>query len=68
MTIQRYDVCSPRPGKEGKTIWVKIGAAWSSKAGDGYSVKLDALPLPNKDGEVWVKLFPPKEKSDGGDF
>ena len=23
----------------------------------GISIKLESLPLPNKDGEVWLKLF-----------
>lgn len=43
-------------GRE-KPIWMKHGVAWVD--GDKVSIKLESLPLPNKDGEVWLRLFEP---------
>ncbi len=45
-----------KDGKEEKTFYTKIGAAWSV-ANDGVSIQLDALPV---DGSM--VLFPPKEE------
>lgn len=59
---KRYDVCSPRPGREeGKTFWHRVGSAFDGDK--GISVKLDSLPLPDAKGEVWLKLFEPREKA-----
>ena len=57
----RYDVLTPRPGKE-KTYWLKIGMMVPSKDGAGFSLKLDALPLPDRDGNIWLKISPPREE------
>ena len=54
----RFDVCTPRPKRDGGTYWCKIGAAFPSKSGDGFNVIFDALPLPDKEGRVSVSLFP----------
>jgi hypothetical protein len=53
----RYDVCVPREGKEGKTYWTKIGTAWPSKQGDGLNIVLEALPLGAK-----MSCFPVKDR------
>ncbi len=38
-----------------KPVWLRHGIAF---AGDkGISIKLESLPLPNPDGEVWLRLF-----------
>ena len=34
--------------------WVKIGAAWQSKDGSGYSLQIDAVPL-NWDGRIVLR-------------
>lgn len=57
----RYDICTPRKDKEGKTRFVKIGVMFPAKEGDGFAIKLDALPLPDEKGDVWIKAFPPRE-------
>jgi len=44
-------------GKDKKSIWTRIGAAWSQKDGDGLNIKLEALPF-NFDGKI--TLMPPK--------
>ena len=40
-----------------KTQWIKIGKLFT-KMDIPTTVKLDALPLPDDKGEVWLKLFP----------
>ena len=51
--------------KEGekKNSYVDLGVIFENDKGY-QSMKLNALPLPNKDGEVWVNIFPiePKKK------
>jgi hypothetical protein len=59
---QRFDVCSPRPSKDGKTFWHRVGTAFQSDKGIGLI--FDSLPLPDKDGRVSVQLFEPKAKGD----
>lgn len=61
----RYDILSGRTDKDGKKRWTKIGVMFPSKQGEGFSIKLEALPLPNAEGEVWLGAFVPRE-NDGG--
>lgn len=60
----RYDLISPRESKDGKTFWNKVGAAFKREKG-GYSIVLDAYPLPDKEGRVSLLMVPPKEKDKG---
>lgn len=39
--------------------WIPIGAAWTHKDGDGFSLKLDLLP--NVPGRLCLRTFKPKE-------
>lgn len=59
----RYDLISPRPRKDGKTHWQKIGAAFERDKG-GFSLVFDALPLPDAEGRVSVLMTEPKERSE----
>lgn len=61
MTSKRFDICSPRPKKDGGTYWTKIGTAWEGDK--GIQLVFDALPLPDKEGRVVANLFEPREKS-----
>jgi hypothetical protein len=63
---QRYDILSGRADKDGKKRWTKIGVMWPSKQGEGFSIKLEALPLPNAEGEVWISAFVPRENDGQG--
>lgn len=55
-TFTAYTVREYRAGKEVKSSWCRIGAAWPLKnGGEGFSITLDALPI---DGRVI--LMPPK--------
>ena len=59
---RRYDIVSGRTDANGKTYWTKLGSMWPAKEGDGFSIKLEALPLPDKEGNVWIRAFVPKER------
>ncbi|MDB6454743.1 hypothetical protein [Falsirhodobacter sp. 20TX0035] len=61
--MQRFDLISPRPRKDGKTNWVKIGAAFPRDKG-GFSLVFDALPLPDAEGRVTVLMTEPKPRED----
>ena len=41
-----------------------IGAAFKHQSGDGYNVILQALPIPNGDGQCKIVLRPPKGDDD----
>lgn len=66
--MARYDVCVPRPKKDGGTYWHKIGAAFDSEKG-GFSIEFDSLPAPSaeqdRDGNIRIRTravaFPAKE-------
>jgi len=57
----RYDAVISRKDKNGTTRYTKIGAAFPAK-GDrgGFNIVLDALPMPNAEGQAWISLFVPK--------
>jgi len=44
---------------DNKTRWTKIGTAWPAKQGAGYSIVLDALPLPSmsRDGKLECRIL-----------
>ena len=42
---------------EQKKRYTKIGALFMDSETGNMSAKLDVLPMPNKDGEVWLKFF-----------
>jgi hypothetical protein len=58
--MKRYDVMSPRERKDGKTYWQRVGTAFEGDKGIG--IEFDALPLPDKEGRVSVRLFEPRER------
>lgn len=64
----RYDaVISRKDKKADKWRNTKIGAAFpSSKIEGGFNIVLDALPMPNAEGQAWITLFPAKEKDADG--
>lgn len=59
---KRYDVCTPRPKKDGGTYWVKVGSAWEGDR--GIQVVFDALPMPDTEGRCAVNLFEPKSRDE----
>lgn len=59
----RFDLLSPRKGKDDKTRWFKIGAAFPRDKG-GYSLVFDALPLPDAEGRVQLLMSEAKPRDD----
>jgi hypothetical protein len=45
-------------------FWLPIGAAFAHQSGDGFNVILQALPIPNGDGQCKIVLRPPKDDRD----
>lgn len=62
---RRYDIKSPRPRKDGKTFWFKVGTLFVDPDKDEYSILLDALPIPDEKGRVALKAYPPREAPAG---
>ena len=65
--MTRYDLLSPRPGKDNKPRWFKVGAAFPKDNG-GFSLIFDALPLPDKDGRVALIMKEAKPRDDAGGY
>jgi hypothetical protein len=59
----RYDAVISRKDKDGKWRSTKIGAAFPKD--DRFNVVLDALPMPNAEGQAFITLFPAKPKTEG---
>ncbi len=47
-----------REGKNGKSNWNRIGAAWMHKDGEGFRVQLDSIPV---NGQVELRKNTPKK-------
>lgn len=65
---KRYDICTPRKGRDDKTFWTRIGVAWEGDK--GIQLVFEALPLPDAEGRCVANLFEPREdraKSAGND-
>ena len=48
-----------------KSDWVKLGIAFEDSK--GMRIKLNALPIPNEEAEIWLSLFPMDDKFKGAD-
>lgn len=42
-----------REGKNDRSYWTRIGAAWQHKDGKGFNIQLQAVPL---DGSIQLRL------------
>lgn len=59
----RYDLITPRARKDGKTFWVKLGAGFPNKDGQGFTLVLDALPVADAEGIVRVLMVEPRDNA-----
>lgn len=57
----RYDLVSPRKGKDDKTRWFKVGAAFPRDKG-GFQLVFDALPLPDAEGRVTLMMWEAQDR------
>ncbi len=58
--MDRLDALTVRESN-GKSFWTKIGAAFPNKNGQGYIVRLDAMPA-SVDGQFSIHLREPLPK------
>ena len=58
----RFDICTPRPKKDGGSYWVKIGSGWQGDK--GIQLVFDALPIPDAEGRCVANLFEPRSRDD----
>jgi len=60
---KRLDAIVGIPNKDkSKTYWTKVGAAFESKKGTGYTLFLDFMPLHRSDdGKVVISLVEPSD-------
>lgn len=56
--MQAYTVKELDDGQN--PIWSRIGAAWQHKDGQGFDIRMDALPV---DGRIVLRV--PKDRDDG---
>ena len=54
--MKKYNVSQAKELPDGKTKWIRVGIEFE-KDSKPPRIKLDTLPIPNKDGEVWLSLF-----------
>ena len=57
-SYRAYTVVKRGEGQDG--FWLAIGAAFPHQSGDGFNIVLQALPLPDRDGQCKIVLRPPK--------
>lgn len=57
-----YVVYTVREVEGKEPFWTAIGGAWKHKSGDGYQIRLVALPIDDT-----LVLLPPKESADKND-
>lgn len=71
MPAERYELSAPREvedkdGGEAKSYWTNnIGVMFPLRSGDGYVIKLAAVPVQDKDGQITIIAKPPREKDQG---
>lgn len=58
---KRFDISTPRKGRDDKTYWTRIGTAFQNDRG-GIQLIFDALPIPDSEGRVVASLFEPRER------
>ena len=68
--MTRYDLLSPRKGRDDKTYWHKVGAAFPRDKG-GFQLVFDSLPIADAEGRVTLMMWEAKPREDaprGGDY
>jgi hypothetical protein len=57
-TTPAFDVFTVIERKKQDDWWVKIGAAWPTKSGEGFTIQLHSLPL---DGRLTLLPYKPRD-------
>lgn len=58
---KRWDAMSAKE-VNGKTYWSRLGVMFENRSGNGFTLNLDAIPVPT-DGAYRISLFEPKENN-----
>ena len=61
---KRFDVCTPRPKRDGGTFWHRVGTAFDGEK--GMTLYLDSLPLQDDKGKCVLMLFEPRNMKEPG--
>jgi hypothetical protein len=61
-TYRAFTVIKRGEGQD--DYWLPIGAAFPHQSGDGFNVILQALPIPDRDGQCKLVLRPPRDDKD----
>jgi len=51
---------------EEKSFFTKIGTLWANKNGNGFTLDLNAYPIPNKEGKVRIIMKEPTDRDGNG--
>jgi hypothetical protein len=56
--VKRYNVSQAKevPNRD-KPIWIRVGVAFDKEDGRPPRIKLEALPIPDQNGDIWLSLF-----------
>jgi len=68
--MKRFNVTFAKeiPNRD-KPLWIRVGTAFDKQDGKPVRIKLDCLPIPNKDGDIWLTLFEADGRdNNSGDF
>jgi hypothetical protein len=57
-SYRAYTVIKRGEGQD--DFWLAIGAAFPHQSGDGFNIILQALPIPDGEGQCKIVLRPPK--------
>ena len=61
----RFDIIAAVKGRDDKSYWTKIGVAFPSRKGSGFSIFLDYIPVArNEDGKLHLLMAEPKDFGD----
>ena len=56
--MKRYNVSQAKevPNRD-KPVWIRVGVAFDKEDGKRPRIKLEALPIPDQNGDIWLSLF-----------
>lgn len=61
--LPSHYVYAVRKGSGRKSYWTRIGAAWPNRDGQGFSLKLELMPV----GAADIVIRTPREEREGDD-
>jgi hypothetical protein len=64
--MKRYNVSQAKevPNRD-KPVWIRVGVAFDKEDGKPPRIKLEALPIPDQNGDIWLSLFEDDRQQQG---